>query len=132
MGIPSMAISLNTFIQPDFAYAAIIGKKIAQAILKYGLPKATFLNVNVPYVPAHRVRGIKFTTQGRFPIHGTFRKKSDPNLRNYWWMTGRMPPIKNDDTVDTYALNHNYVTVTPIQCDMTDYKFLPALQAWQI
>ena len=132
MGIPSMAISLNSFVNPDFDYAATIGKKIAQAILQNRLPRNTFLNVNVPYLSASRIRGVQFTKQGQNPIHGTFQKKSDPNLRNYWWMTGVMPRIKNDNTFDTYALNNGYVAVTPIRCDLTDYQFLSELQSWKI
>ena len=132
MGIPSIAVSLNTFVGPHFQPAAVVGRKIVQVVYKKGLPLNTFLNVNVPDVPTSKIRGIKFTRQGIHPIHGTFQKKSDPNLRNYWWMTGRMPPLKKDDTYDTNALGHDFVTVTPIQCDLTDYRFLPQLQDWKI
>ena len=66
--------------------------------------------------------------QGMKPIHGTFRKRQDPNLREYYWMTGKQPGKKKNDQSDTYYLSHNYVTVTPISSDSTDYTFLSEIQ----
>lgn len=132
MGIPSLAVSLAAFVNPDFSYAAKCGAKLTKQIARKGIPKGTFLNVNVPNKPASRIKGIKITRQGLMPIHGRFRKRIDPNLREYHWMTGKMPVRKQDNRFDTYALNNNYVTVTPIQSDQTDYAFLQQLQHWKI
>ncbi len=127
LGIPSMAISLATFVNPNFNPAAQIGFKLAKFLSKANLPPGTFLNVNVPAIPSKQIKGIKVTRQGLIPIHGSFRKRTDPNLRNYYWMTGRMPPPKKNLDVDTYALHHGYVTATPIHCDLTDYSSLQKL-----
>jgi len=132
MGIPSVAVSLATFVNPDFSYAAKCGAKLAKQIITQKIPKGTFLNVNVPNVKASHIKGIKMTRQGLIPIHGTFRKRSDPNLRDYYWMTGKMPLRKKDDRFDSYALNDNYVTVTPIKSDQTDYSFLEQLHGWKV
>ena len=130
MGIPAMAVSLDTFIDPDFSYAAKVAAKLAQATVQYGIPRHTFLNVNVPAVKGERIRGIKFTRQGTVPIHGTFRKRYDPNLRTYHWMSGRLPSQEKDLDVDTCAVKNHYVAVTPICCDLTDYAFLPQMEKW--
>ena len=124
LGLPSMAISLDTFVNPDFSYAAQVGRRLAKILFQNKLPRGTFLNVNVPNVSVRRIHGIKVTQQGQIPIHGSFSKRTDPNLRNYYWMTGKPPTDKKDFNVDTDALRHQYVTVTPIHSDLTDYVSL--------
>ncbi len=128
LGIPSMAISLATFVDPDFSVAAKYGAKIARTLLSADLSLGTFLNVNVPHVSLKQIKGIKITRQGRVPIHGDFRKRTDPNLREYYWMTGKLPVQKNNNEIDTYALRNNFVTVTPISSDSTDYQALEKLE----
>lgn len=128
LGIPSMAISLDAFIKADFSYAAKCGAKLAKVILKQKIPKGTFLNVNVPNVKSSQIKGIKATHQGLIPIHGAFRRRRDPHWRDYYWMTGRAPYKGADQKSDSKALNHHYVTVTPIHSDLTDYAFFPQLE----
>jgi len=132
IGIPSLAISLATFVKPDYSYAAKFGAKMAKNCNLYGLPKGTFLNINVPNVKPSKIKGICTTKQGTIPIHGIFHKKTDPNLRDYYWMSGRLPSKKKNRANDTYALNANYITITPIQSDSTDHDFLEKLKAWKI
>lgn len=132
MGIPSLAMSLATFVNPDFTYSAKVGAKMAKLIMKEKLPKGTFLNVNVPNKKASQIKGVKLTRQGLMPIHGTFCKRRDPSSREYYWMTGKMPPTKKDNSIDSNAMNNNYVTVTPIQSDQTDHGFLKSMQNWKI
>lgn len=132
LGIPSMAVSLATFVDPDFTYAAKYGAKLARIILSRKIPKGTFLNVNVPNVKASEIKGIKITSQSTIPIHGSFRKRTDPSFRDYYWMTAKMPGKIKNNSIDASALNDNYVTVTPIQSDSTNYPFLDELYNWKI
>lgn len=132
MGIPSIAVSLATFVNPDFTYAAKCGAKLIKLMVKAKMPKGTFLNVNVPNKKPRQIKGIKMTRQALVPIHGTFRKRTDPNFREYYWMTGKMLVRKKDNRLDTYALNNDYVTVTPIRSDQTDYSFLEELNHWEV
>lgn len=132
LGIPSFAISLATDNDPDFSYAAKIGARLARAIQKNKLPRGTFLNVNVPNVKPKQIKGIRITSQGVVPILGAFSKRRDPNLRDYYWMTGKNPALKNDLNVDTAALNRHYVTITPIHSDLTDYPALKEITEWNI
>ena len=127
MGIPAMAVSLATFVNPDFHYAAQCTARLAKTLVNDAWPKGTFLNVNVPHRSPSQIKGFKVTQQGTIPIHGAFSKRKDPNLREYYWMTGRMPRHTENKFIDTYALTNGYVTVTPIQSDSTDYKFLNKL-----
>ena len=132
LGLPSMAVSLGTFVNPDFSFAAKVSTRLSRILEKHFLKRGTFLNVNVPAIAASLVRGIKLTRQGLVPIHGGFQKRKDPNHRDYYWMTGTPPAHQNDLAIDTYALNKGYVTVTPIHCDLTDENVLRQMSSWKI
>ncbi len=129
-GIDAIAISLNCENNPDFTKAAKVGAKLSKLIYNKKMPKGTFLNVNVP---VGKIKGIRTTRQGIEPIHGKFEKRKSPHLKEYFWMTGTMPIYKPDHSVDTYALQHGYVTVTPVHCDLTNNDFLKdELNNWKI
>lgn len=132
LGISSIAISLATFSKPNFKYAAQYCAKLAKLAFQNGMPKGTFLNINVPAVHGSKIKGIRFTKQGLIPIHASFRKRKDLQMGEYYWMSGKFPPRKKDLSVDSHALYQNYVTVTPIQSDETDYAYLQQLNQWKV
>ena len=121
LGINSFAVSLDCFDNPDFTAAAKFTAKLAKWVYKNNLPKGTFLNVNVP---PGKSRGTLFTRQGTEPIHGIFEKRKSPHDKHYYWMGAKMPSHQNDNKIDTYALKNKYITITPIQSDLTDNAFL--------
>ena len=121
MGINSFAVSLDCFEKPDFSVSAKFTAKLALWVHKNGLPAGTFLNVNVP---SGKPKGTRFTRQGTKPIHGTFEKRKSPHDKHYYWMGSQMPDHHNDNKIDTYALKNKYITITPIQSDLTDQAFL--------
>jgi len=127
MGINSFAISLDTFDNPNFSIAAKFSAKLAKWVYKNSLPAGTFLNVNVPN---GKPKGTRFTRQGTEPIHETFEKRKNPYDKHYYWMGGKMPTHKNDNNIDTYALKNKYITITPIQSDLTDQVFLDKVKAY--
>jgi len=131
-GIPSIAVSLGTFVRPDFTYAASFTAGLAKTLLKEGLPKGTFLNVNVPACPAGKVKGVRVTRQGMTPIIETFDKRVDPRNRTYYWLTGEVLNIKGRDDSDIAALGDGYISVTPVQCDMTDHGSIGRLKKWEM
>ncbi len=128
LGIPSIAISLATFEKPDFSYAASFARRLVKLVLKHGLPKGVLLNVNVPAVPEKEIHGVKVTRQGRSTWDDSFDVRRDPNNKEYFWLTGRLRIIDTDDDVDEVAIQHNYVSITPIQFDLTAYAQLEKLQ----
>ncbi len=132
MGIPAMAISLDAHRDPDFAYAAKVGRRLARIFKRFRLTPGTFLNVNVPHRPAKKIKGIRITRQGTEPIFGSFQKRVDPNFREYYWMTGQSPSPKSGPEADTHALRAGYVTVTPVQCDLTDVALYEKMKSWKI
>lgn len=134
LGIPSIASSLATFVNANFRPGAKFTARLAQEVFKNKVKilPGTFLSVNIPNRKSTQIKGVKVTRQGLVPIHGDFDKRVDPNLREYYWMTGKVPPHKNDLDVDTYALRKDFITVTPVQCDLTDYRCLDEVKTWKL
>ncbi len=132
LGIPSMAVSLNAYGDPQFPTAAKITVKLVKIVIHNKLPQRTFLNINIPNKKFSKLRGIKFTQQCTTPIHGRFTKRTNPHSLDYYWMSGKMPTKNNNDQIDTYALHQGYITITPIKTDLTDHSFLKQLKMWAL
>ena len=130
MGIPSVAFSLTTFRKTDFSFAAEIARYVASKVLEKGLPEGILLNVNIPPVTAEEFRGIKITRQGKGRYEEAFEKRVDPANRTYYWLGGTKLLLDTDDDIDEVAVINNYVSVTPLQYDLTDRKMMGLLQEW--
>jgi 5'-nucleotidase len=127
LGIPSLALSLDCREACDFTSAAVWGGKAVRWVINNGLPKGTFLNVNVPDLPRSKIKGLVFASQCRVPIHGRFLKRQGPFGRTYYWLTGRPPAKKHDAATDSFLLQQSYAVAAPIQCDSTDHVFLKTI-----
>ncbi len=132
LNIPSFAISLTTFTNPDFTYAAKFAAKLAKIVYEKGLPQGTFLNVNVPPAKEEEIRGVAITRQGKAAYMEHFDKRIDPANRVYYWLTGKKVKIEEDLNVDDFAILKNYVSITPIHYDLTNYRYLDELKSWGI
>jgi 5'-nucleotidase len=132
LSIPSFAISLATFVDPDFSFAARFAAKIVTCGLLQKLPKGVFLNVNVPAVPAHLIQGIRFTRQGLTPFKEHYHVRQDPRNRNYYWLTGEKKQLDTDTETDDHAINENFISITPIHYDLTCYSVLEELLDFKI
>lgn len=131
IGIPSLAISLGTFGPADFDFSAGFARKVVELVIaKGGLPEGTFLNINVPPVKPEKIKGIKIVKHSRKSIEERFDKRRDPHQKVYYWLTGEVIKSDGHDDADIEELSKQYVTVTPISCDMTDYGFLEELEGW--
>ncbi|MCH7817925.1 MAG: 5'/3'-nucleotidase SurE [Candidatus Marinimicrobia bacterium] len=130
--IPSIAISLAAYKNPDFAFAAKFAKKLITIILEKGLPVGTLLNVNVPNVPEEEIEGVMITRQGKAVYEEFFDKRTDPWGRSYYWMAGEKVKMKQDESVDDSAIFNNMVSVTPIQFDLTDYANMELIKSWNL
>lgn len=132
IGIPSFAISLTTFKNPDFSYAAKFAYKLSQLLVQKKLPKGVFLNVNVPAVPESEINGVMITTQGLALYEEEFDLRSDPHGREYYWLTGQKIDIETRADVDDRAIINKNVSITPLHYDLTYYGFLDELRRWEI
>jgi 5'/3'-nucleotidase len=132
LGIPSIALSLTTYQQADFSYAAEFGARLARTVAERGLPPGTLLNVNIPAVPRGEIRGIRVTRQGRSTWEDTFDVRRDPANREYFWLTGHMSITDIDPETDQIAIQQNYISVSPIHYDLTDRLMVEEMRGWGI
>lgn len=134
-GIPAIAMSVNSpdnhLGLVDYSAAARVGSQIAQGVMHYGLAKHVLLNVNVPYLPEAQIKGIQVTRQGLRVYHDKVDKRVDPRNRPYYWVIGDAPTGVPERGTDIGALEKGFVSITPIQLDLTAYHFISDLNAWQ-
>lgn len=130
LGIPSVAISLTTFRPADFSFAAKFSAKLVRLIAQHGLPKGTLLNVNIPPLKEREIRGVRITRQGKSVWDDTFDARRDPANKEYYWLTGALVEMDEGTDVDQWAVSHDYISVTPIQYDLTDHSMLDELKRW--
>ena len=132
LGIPSFAISLTTFQDGDFTYAAKFAKKMAIKLCKETLPKGTLLNINVPNVPESEIRGIATTRMGASQYEDEYDKRTDPRNNVYYWLTGSKRGDDEGIDSDEGAVQNNMVSITPLHFDLTNHTFLTKLKNWQL
>jgi 5'-nucleotidase len=132
MGVPSIAVSLNTFVNPDFQPAARFARLLAAEVHTRGLALGTLLNVNVPSLPWDQIAGVLVVRQGRSRFVETFHKRIDPRNNTYYWQAGEMVVIEEGEDVDVAALRAGNITVTPIHYDLTNYSELENLKRWNL
>ena len=131
-GITSLAFSLTTYEQADFTYAAKFARKLAKKVILEGLPPDTILSVNIPNVAESQIAGIVITQQGRSRWEESAIERNDMFGNPYYWLNGTLRLL--DDTLhqDEFAIRHNFVTVTPLSCDLTNHKLIGALEQWKL
>jgi 5'-nucleotidase len=132
LGIPSIAVSLTTHQEADFSYAARFAARLAKVVAERGLPSGTLLNVNVPPVPEHEIKGVLITRQGSSTWDDTFDVRRDPANREYFWLTGNLNVTDRDEDIDEIAVRNNYISITPIRYDLTDTGMLDEMKTWNI
>lgn len=130
LGIPSIAVSLTTYAPADFTVAAQFARQIASTVIKRGLPEGTLLNINVPPLPANRLKGARITRQGKAIWNDTFDARRDPANKEYYWLTGGLQNVDRDLMYDEAAVRAGFVSVTPIQYDLTDENMLEVMKRW--
>jgi len=128
--IPAIGFSLLDH-SPKADFMPYIGhiRTIMEKVLKNGLHRGTCLNVNIPKIPVKNIRGIRVCRQARGYWIEEFEHRIDPNHREYYWLTGDFfneEPKAND--TDEWTLEHHYISVVPVQIDMTCYKSMDKLK----
>jgi 5'-nucleotidase len=128
MGIPAFAISLDTHKEADFTYAAKFARKMVHLIANNPAIKCSAINVNVPCLPAEQIKGVCVVRQGKSNIIETFEKRVDPRENTYYWISGDLVPGGEAKDTDVVALASGFITITPIQYDLTRYDLMDTLQ----
>ncbi len=128
LGIPSLAISLDSHRDADFSFAARFARKMAAFIAKNGPFTGTVLNVNVPALPESEIKGIAVTRQGQARLVENFDKRTDPRDNIYYWLAGETKfSAEEDPESDASALQKGMITITPLYYDLTCHAALADL-----
>lgn len=129
-GIPSVAISVSSSKNPDYKTVAELSIPVINTVLKFGLPKGTFLNVNVPIIPKEKIKGYLLTKQGRSAYKEEIVKYLSPSKEEYYWIGGEEELTEEcQPGTDYTAIKEGYISITPIRLDLTDYEALKVLDA---
>lgn len=128
--IPSIGFSLLDYsIDADFRgaqkYAAIL---VSQLLNRKVIDKHLCLNVNFPAVEVGKLKGVKFCRQAYAKYEEDFLERTDPHNKKYYWLTGEFVNFDKGRDTDVWALNNNYVSVVPVQFDLTNYKLKDKLE----
>lgn len=138
-GIPSVAFSLASYTSREFQPAAEFAKKLVNQLAEKPLPELMLLNINIPPVTAAEMAGVVFTRQGVRRYVDVFERRVDPRGKNYYWLTGEVqedlePPeslnLPKNVPIDVHAIDENYVSITPLQYNLTHRNGLEELSKW--
>lgn len=130
-GVLSMAVSIKTGKTLDFKGMSRFIANIVDKVYDTGLPSGTFLNINAPGIALDDVKGVKITRQASNNLSKRFDKRVDPKNRSYYWY-GRIDQVEDEPDSDITAVLQNYISMTPVQCDITNYKVLAELEPFQL
>ncbi|HEY9616875.1 MAG TPA: 5'/3'-nucleotidase SurE [Microcoleaceae cyanobacterium] len=138
-GIPSVAFSLTSHTSQEFGVAATFARSLVTQLEKQPLPELLLLNVNVPAVPPEAIAGVMVTRQGIRRYIDVFEKRVDPRGKTYYWLSGEAlledveAPSDLADLVptDVQATRENYITITPLQYNLTSSPGIAHLKDWQ-
>ncbi|MGA7875431.1 MAG: 5'/3'-nucleotidase SurE [Desulfoferrobacter sp.] len=130
MGVPSIAVSIDSFKTTDFSAVFRFLPDLINFVDQQGLPAGVSLNVNVPAVPAEKIRGVRITHQGKMKYVESYDRRIDPRNNVYYWLCNSAPITDADPFADSSALSANYISITPIHYDLTHYQMFDTLKKW--
>ncbi|MGI0486345.1 5'/3'-nucleotidase SurE [Pantanalinema rosaneae CENA516] len=139
-GIPSVAFSLTSYSSKEFGVAANFARSLVTQLEKQPLPELLLLNVNVPAVPPEAIAGVMITRQGIRRYIDVFEKRIDPRGKTYYWLSGEAlledseaaSELADLVPTDVQAARENYITITPLQYNLTSVPGIAHLKDWQL
>ncbi|WP_330442561.1 5'/3'-nucleotidase SurE [Flavobacterium sp. C4GT6] len=132
-GIPAIGFSLVDYNwNADFEAAKSFIKKITLQVLANGLPEGVILNVNFPKLKENEIKGIKICRQAKAMWMEEFDKRQNPQGRDYYWLTGKFVNLDNGEDTDEWALEKGYISIVPVQFDLTAHHAIQQLNSWKL
>lgn len=132
-GVPSIGFSLLDYDwEANFEGLENPVRKIARNVLQNGLPDGVVLNVNFPKITDVPYKGIKIVRQARANWNEKFDKRTNPMGKEYYWLTGEFENLDGGEDTDEFVLAENYISVVPVQFDLTAHHFLQTLNSWDL
>ena len=132
-GIPAIGFSLLDYSwNADFSQCKKFIKKIALEVLEKGLPNGVVLNVNIPKLQEKEIKGIRICRQAKAVWQEKFDKRQTPQGRDYYWLTGEFVNHDKGDDTDEWALENGFISMVPVQFDMTAHYAVQQLNTWNL
>ena len=133
IGIPAIALSyVGDRPEEVEGWEAVVRVILGEILGQETFPEDTLFNVNLPEVPPHEVRGVKVTSLGRRRYADAITRANDPSGREYFWIGGGAVSWRGPEDSDFQAIQDGYVSVTPLHLDLTNYKLLEEIRAWEL
>jgi 5'-nucleotidase len=127
--IPSAGFSLLDYsIEADFTGARKYVRMVVEKMLTTKMDKHTVLNVNIPALPVEALKGFKLCRQAYAKYEEDFMERQDPHGKMYYWLTGEFVNFDKGKDTDVWALANGYVSIVPVQFDMTHYELKSKLE----
>ncbi|MBA3075645.1 MAG: 5'/3'-nucleotidase SurE [Anaerolineae bacterium] len=134
-GVPGVAVSLDAPEHNrgtlDYGPAAAAARKVVETLIKQPFSRDILLNVNVPYLPEDEIKGFRPTRQGLRIYRDELIRREDPRGKPYYWIGGEAPTGVDESGTDFGDLKAGYVSISPIQLDMTAYKVMEEIIGWE-
>ncbi|HSV74538.1 MAG TPA: 5'/3'-nucleotidase SurE [Chthonomonadales bacterium] len=130
LGAPALSVSMVGHAPYEMGPAAAFAARVARYMGEHGIGRHRLLNVNVPNLPAEQIAGVRVTRQGRTEYHNRIQIRTDPRGKPYYWVCGSLNGKGHPPDVDVAAALAGYITVTPLQLDMTAIDLLPVVDGW--
>ena len=134
-GVKGIAVSLDS---PDgfkglldYSTSASVARRVVEKVIADGLPKDVVVNINVPYLKENELKGFMITRQGLRVYRDELVVREDPRGKPYYWIGGESPTGVDEPGTDFGALQAGYVSITPLQLDLTNYKAMDVLGKWE-
>ena len=132
-GVPAIGFSLLDYsLKANFNPTKNIIKTITIKALSEGIPARTALNVNFPNLDQSEIKGIKVCNQANTYWIEKFDKRTNPQGREYYWLTGEFINNDKSEESDEWALKNGYVSVVPVKHDLTNYEVISKIKSWNL
>jgi len=131
-GLPAIAFSVATHRDVLFDHPARIARIICNQVAEQDFPEDTLLNINIPAVREDELKGIYITHLGVRKYKNCFVKRLDPRGREYYWLAGEVIEDLEDVGSDVWAVKNNFISITPIQFDLTKYNIIDIIKGWNL
>ena len=131
-GIPAIGFSLLDYNwNANFEHCKSYIETITRQVLEHGLPDGVVLNVNLPNLDKKDIKGIKVCRQARANWVEEFDKRTNPMGRDYYWLAGKFVNMDKGEDTDEWALANGYISVVPVQFDLTAHHTIQQLNTWK-
>ncbi len=132
-GVPAIGFSLLDYSwNANFDNLKTHIKKIVSQVLQNGLPDGIVLNVNFPKLNKKNFKGIKICRQARANWVEEFDKRTNPQGKEYYWLTGNFVNLDHGEDTDVWALENEYISVVPVHFDLTAHHYIQELNSWKL